>query len=386
MCKEAHQNGGSHYHICIKLNKNKRWGRVKRKLLENGVNVNVMEGHSNYITAFRYVNKSDTEVLLSDSHPDLDLAISSKTSKARKARRSRKRNSDVLSTTKTKQNKPKRLSKIDVMEIIKSENIKNETDLLSLATIQSEEGLNDLKVFIANNRERVCRELISKTWKLEQAQNKIKRISESRISRIIRFSQGGCVEKCEGKWYDSAKQLLRNNNTNVYVFAAALRDLLTNGRGKGTYIIIYGSANSGKTSILNPITTIFDVFTNPSKYAFVGAEKAEVIFVNDLRWSPDMISWQEFLNLLEGQIVHLAAPKSHFSEDIYICSDVPILATSISPRRFVGRNSNIEGEDAMMDTRWKMFHFTYQISHSEPETGRVCPKCFSEFALLGNET
>ena len=182
--------------MCIKLNKNKRWGGVKRKHLENGVNVNFMEGHSNYITAFRYVNKSDTEVLLSDSHPDLDLAISPKTSKASKAPLSRKRNSDVLSTTKTKQHKPKRLRKKDVMEIIKSKNIKNETDLLSLASIQSEEGLNDLKVFIANNPERVYRELISKTWKLEQAQNKIKRSSESRISRIIRFSQGDCVSPC----------------------------------------------------------------------------------------------------------------------------------------------------------------------------------------------
>ena len=214
------------------------------------------------------------------------------------------------------------------MEIIKSKNIKNETDLLSLALIQSEEGLNDLKVFIANNPE-----LISKIWKLEQAKNKIKRSSESRISRIIRFSQGDCVEKCQGKWYDSVKQLLRNNNINAYVFAAALRDLLTKRRGKGRNIIIYGPTNSGKTTILNPITAIFDAFTNPSssKYAFVGAEKVEVIFMSDLRWSPDMISWQEFLNLLESQNVHLAAPKSHFAEDTYACSDVTILATSISP-------------------------------------------------------
>ena len=42
-----------------------------------------------------------------------------------------------LSTTKPKQNKPKRLSKLDVMEIIKSKNIKNETDLLSLSFVQS---------------------------------------------------------------------------------------------------------------------------------------------------------------------------------------------------------------------------------------------------------
>lgn len=95
----------------------KRWEGVKRKLLENVININFTKVHSNYIIAFRYVNNSDTKVLLSDSHTDLDLAILPKTSKASKARLSSKRNSDVLSTTKSKQNKAKRLSKIDVMEI-----------------------------------------------------------------------------------------------------------------------------------------------------------------------------------------------------------------------------------------------------------------------------
>ena len=112
--------------------------------------------------------------------------------------------------------------------------------MLSLASVQAEEGLNDLKVFIINSPERVYRDVISKTWKLEQAHDKIKRSSESRISRFIRFSQDDRVEKCEGKWYDSTKQLLRNNNINAYVFAAALRDLLANERGKSRNIIIYG--------------------------------------------------------------------------------------------------------------------------------------------------
>ena len=102
MCKEAQQNGGSHYHMCIKLSKNRRWGGVKRKLLENGVNVNFMEGHSNHITEFGSVTKSDTVVLLSDSHPDLDLAISPKTSKASKARLLSKGNPCVLLVDKAK--------------------------------------------------------------------------------------------------------------------------------------------------------------------------------------------------------------------------------------------------------------------------------------------
>ena len=75
------------------------------------------------------------------------------------------------------------------MEIIKSKSIKNETDLLSLASIESTEGLNDIKVFTANNPERVYRELTSKTWNLKQAQKKINHGSESQISRVVISSQ-----------------------------------------------------------------------------------------------------------------------------------------------------------------------------------------------------
>ena len=37
----------------------------------------------------------------------------------------------------------------------------------------------------------------------------------------------------------------------------------------------------------------------------------------------------------------------------------------------------MESENAMMDARWKKFHFTYQIPDSEQENFIVCPKCFS---------
>lgn len=42
-------------------------------------------GYSNYITTSRYINNSDTEDLLSDSEPNLDLASSLKKSKTAKA-------------------------------------------------------------------------------------------------------------------------------------------------------------------------------------------------------------------------------------------------------------------------------------------------------------
>ena len=46
-------------------------------------------------------------------------------------------------------------------------------------------------------------------------------------------------------------------------------------------------------------------FSNPatSTFAWVGAEKAEVIFLNDFRWNPQIIQWHDLLLMLEGQQV-----------------------------------------------------------------------------------
>jgi hypothetical protein len=52
-----------------------------------------------------------------------------------------------------------------------------------------------------------------------------------------------------------------------------------------------GPANCGKTFLLNPLNKIYHTFTNPASnsFAWVGAENAEVVFLNDFRWSPQII-------------------------------------------------------------------------------------------------
>ena len=81
-----------------------------------------------------------------------------------------------------------------------------------------------------------------------------------------------------------AKGILRHNKINACVFAEAIRTLLELGRGKNCNILLVGSANCGKTFLLNPLKEIYDTFQNPSstKYAFVGAENKELIFLDDL--------------------------------------------------------------------------------------------------------
>ena len=171
----------------------------------------------------------------------------------------------------------------------------------------------------------------------------------------IFFSRENCVEGCHQKlWLKMVKEILRNNKINAYVFAEAIRTLLELGRGKNRNILLVGPANCGKTFLLNPFTEIYDTFLNPSssKYAFVGAENKELMFLNDLRWSQEMIPWQEFLNLLEGQSVHLASPKTHYARDILITDGVPIFATSIASIMFAAKGANVEGENYMMEARW----------------------------------
>ena len=55
-----------------------------------------------------------------------------------------------------------------------------------------------------------------------------------------------------------------------------------------------------------------------------------------------MIPWCDFLNFFEGQTVHLAAPKTHFAQDIILPGDIPIFVMSIEMVEFVGKWNHVQ--------------------------------------------
>ena len=87
---------------------------------------------------------------------------------------------------------------------------------------------------------------------------------------------------------------LTNNHIHPVVFAEALRDV-EKGRGKFRNVLIVGSANCAKTFLLTRLTKISETFSNPAndKYASLGAELVEIIFLNEFRWTSEMIAWKE---------------------------------------------------------------------------------------------
>ena len=396
-CLEEHMHtSGHHYHLCMRLSAPKRWKAVKEKICsDHGIMLHFSDKHDTYYYAYKYVCKSDKDVLLSQNHPNLDAVGSPSTKSCVKAyRQSRKKNAASTQNTthgqdnNGKPNKIRRLSNLEVSEFLLEHNIKRQTELFAIANQQKKEGKKDLANFVLSRSCKSLNDIMENTWKMHNAENELQREKKLRMDVIKEFADKLCDKECNGEWLVCAREVLKNNNINAYVYANALFELLTDGRGKYRNIMIVGPANCAKTFLLTPLQVIFNAFCNPAndKYAWVGADNCEVIFLNDFRWSPEVIAWKEFLLLLEGQIVHLPSPKNHFSKDVCINQDTPIFATSKREVVYSGKHNQRDYmEDDMMATRWKVFKFKYQIPQDEQKTVMPCGTCFSKLVLLGTE-
>ena len=392
-CLELHENtSGVHYHLCVKLSGPKRWKSLKDNTMKkHGVVLNFSDSHDNYYTAYKYVTKKDPEVYLSPGHPNLEEIGSPRTSKCVRAYRSasRKRSSSTPMGKNNEKAKKhiniKRISNLEVSDFIAANQVKDYTELLAFAEAQKNEGKKELANFILSRSNKAVEELIKNTWLMKNAQAKIDRGKKPRMQLVRETYSSECVAGCDLQWINCALEVLKNNNIHPVVFGSVIKDLLMKGRGKFRNVMLVGCANSGKSFLLNPLCALFKTFVNPAidKYAWVGAEEHEVIYLNEFRWNSALITWKDFLLLLEGHIVHLPAPKNQYSSDVCIDSDIPIFATSSGPIVYYGRNGRIdERETEMMSVRWRVFQLNHAIPEEEQKNLVPCPRCFAELVLL----
>ena len=131
-----------------------------------------------------------------------------------------------------------------------------------------------------------------------------------------------------------------------------------------------GPYKCAKTFLLNPLNTIYKTFRNPASitFAWVGTEQSEEVFLNDFRWSAQIIPWHDFLMLLEGQTVHLPAPKTHYRQDILFQGDTPIFCTSKDELSYVRGGVVDDRETQMMKVRWRVFNLFHQIPEEQQKS------------------
>ena len=89
------------------------------------------------------------------------------------------------------------------------------------------------------------------------------------------------------------------------------------------------------------------------------------------------------LLLLEGQPVHLSAPKTHYAQDNVFDKDTRIFCTSKSEILSIKNGVLDEKETEMMAVRWRVFSLHAQIPEAEQvHDVNPCPRCFAEFILV----
>ena len=69
--------------------------------------------------------------------------------------------------------------------------------------------------------------------------------------------------------------------------------------------------------------------------------------------------------MFEGQVVHLPAPKTHYTKDIVFEKDTPIFCTGKQPFIYIKNGVIDQRETEMMSVRWKIFQFNVQIGQND---------------------
>ena len=134
---ENHKDGGKHYQLAIKLDRNRHWLSIRNDLEKNNeIQVNFSDRHTNYFDAWSYVTKGDTEFLQSENHPDLSSGYIPRTKAATDKKKEcgsaysiRKRSFDA----------------VDLSDVILAKKNKNKSQLLKFVYEQNQEGKRDLK-------------------------------------------------------------------------------------------------------------------------------------------------------------------------------------------------------------------------------------------------
>jgi hypothetical protein len=90
-----------------------------------------------------------------------------------------------------------------------------------------------------------------------------------------------------------------------------------------------------------------------------------------------VIAWADLLQALEGDVVHLPAPKNFCRRDLELSVDTPFFAMSDAPLVLIKRGSIDRTSTEMMNVRWKFFHFSRAIPQASQVKIEPCGYCFA---------
>ena len=151
--REEHQNDGFHYHSALKLTGCKKWLSVKNRIAErHGIEVNFNDKHNFYLSAYRYVCKSNQQVAHSENHPPGPLTAASPKTKDSiagfHAACAKKWKSTDGESFRAVAKKRESMTNLDLAEFIQERGIKSYTEFLAITEERRTAGQMDIAEFV----------------------------------------------------------------------------------------------------------------------------------------------------------------------------------------------------------------------------------------------
>ena len=158
------------------------------------------------------------------------------------------------------------MTNLDLAEFIQERGIKSYTDFLAITEERRTVGQMDIAELVFKQNKKVLHELVTKTWQMELAKEKLEASKASRIDTVKTHLTSDCVEGCSGQWLQCAKEVFLLNGIDTFQFVISIKGLLIHGRGKNRNLIINQPANCAKTFMLKPLKLTFSdsIFKNPA--------------------------------------------------------------------------------------------------------------------------
>ena len=354
--KERHVRNGHHFHIVLKFSRQIRWTRVKRQIESDHADIRLHfsdrqredRERNAYDGAYHYAIKGG-DFVSSPNHP---------------------------TPADAEGHKKKRLKNIDFMNLVVQKDVKTVLQVHALAKTNSTAGNHSVIVFMSSKGDRKTAELLKLAWDIDDAPDTLLRLETDRISLLCDTARNGaCTCTATGLWQQLANEVLARNGIALDAYTQAVVAALTLGRGKFRNLLHIGGTSTGKTFLTKPLSVLYKAFQNPSRGTFnwSGIEQKEIVVLNDFRWGADVIPWELFLLLLEGDTVMLPVK---FQNDLCYTRDAPVFATSRSTIKFGKYGDEGEMEDNMMASRWKVFEFKYEFKKDEQVACDSCIFCY----------
>ena len=192
---------------------------------------------------------------------------------------------------------------------------------------------------------------------------------------------------CSGFVFNNMKAILERNSIDKSEFCNTVLDSLVSGAGKGKNIAVVGKSNTGKTTLLASLASVFgseNVFRRPltnASFPLINLPNKLVVIMNDFSIESSALNIKDLLVWFEGEDFTINLPKNHSKIDHDYNYHAPIFVTSGEKLAVKKGNYLDVSQTDMLDNRFVYFELFKTIPSPVDSKAKLCARCFMRFLV-----